>query len=361
MASLDFVPKNIQSIQVSKSKPLDEIEREVGMRVVNLASNENPLGPSPFAVDAMRGYLERVDPYPDDSAYYLRQRLAGRFQVSMDQIIIGAGSSDLIAMAYRAVSAPDSEVLTSEGSFIVYYSLAQIHGVPIVTIPLREFAYDLDAMAERLSPKTRLILIANPNNPTGSLIRKRELSDFMKKVPQHALVVFDEAYFEFVSDPDYADSFDHLREGARVLITRTFSKVYGLAGLRIGYAFSTPEIIDTLHKVRMTFNTSSVAQIAAVAALDDQIHVARTINSNRMEKEFLCRELSARGLSYRPSVANFILFDLERPAQEVYAAMLKLGVLLRPMAAWGFPTMVRVTVGTREQNEKFLAALDQIR
>ncbi len=362
MSFLDAVPKNIQAIQPYKpGKPLEEVERELGIKAIKLASNENPLGPSPKALDEVKRYLEHIELYPDDTGYYLRQKLAARFNVSIDEIILGSGSSDILAMAFNAMLTPDTEVLTSEGSFIVYYLLGQMKGCTMVLTPMRDYGYDLRAMAERLNPKTRIVLIANPNNPTGTLARRSEIDGFLKKVPGDALVILDEAYFEFVSDPQYPNSFDYFREGRNVLIIRTFSKAYGLAGLRIGYGIARPEIIETLQKVRMAFNTGSLAQVAAIAALDDQTHVQRTVESNRREVEFLSKELSARGVKYVPTFSNFIFMDLGKPSKDVDAAMLRHGVIIRPMAGWGFPTMIRVSIGTHDQNVKFLAALDTVR
>ncbi len=362
MNFLDMVPKHIRDIQPYKAaRPIEDVELELGIRVAKLEANENPFGPSPKAVEAMRRFLENVERYPDDTGYHLRQKLAQRFNVSMDEIMLGAGSNDIFAMAFHAVLAPDSEVLTSEGSFIVYYILAQGAGIRMVCTPVKDFGFDLSAMAERITPKTRLICIANPNNPTGTIVRRGELREFMKKVPGHALVIMDEAYFEYVDDAEFPDSFEYLREGRPILITRTFSKAYGLAGLRIGYGFAPAPIIETLHKVRMAFNVSSIAQVAAEAACEDREHVARTVNSNRSELGFLYRELDARRARYVPSCANFVLIEVGNRAKELEDAMLKKGVMVRSMGAWGFPAMIRVSVGTHEQNEAFLKVFDEAR
>jgi len=278
----------------------------------------------------------------------------------MDELILGSGSSDILAMAFNAMLTANTEVLTSEGSFIVYYLLGQMKGCDMIRTPMREFAFDLAGMTERVSSKTRLVLIANPNNPTGTIVRRKDLDNFMAKVPDHALVILDEAYFEYVHDGEYPDSFKYFREGKNVLIIRTFSKAYGLAGLRIGYGIGRADIIDTLQKVRLAFNTGSLGQVAALAALDDQPHVQRTVESNRREIDFLYRELSARGVKYVPTCANFVFMDTGKPAKDVDAAMLRQGVIIRPMAGWGFPTMIRVSVGTHDQNERFLKALDTI-
>ena len=355
-----ILPEHIQRIAAYRSEnPAEEIERELGIPVVQLGMNENPFGPSPKAVQAARGYLEKIAPYPDDTGYFLRQKLAAHYGISMGEIIISSGSSDILAMAYHALFEPGAEALTGEASFVVYYQLAEILNMPIVRVPMKEYAFDLPAMAERITPKTRLIVLANPNNPTGTIVSRSELDQFMKKVPDHVLVILDEAYFEYVNDPTYPNSLEYVRAGRSVLILRTFSKVFGLAGLRIGYGISTGEIIDTLYKVRMAFNTSSVAQVAALAAWDDRDHVQKSVSMNRAEREFLYGELSERHVEYVPSYANFILVNLQKPARAVTSALLRQGVIVRP--AWGCPTCMRVSVGTHDQNRVFLAALDKVR
>jgi histidinol-phosphate aminotransferase len=359
MSFSEIVPAHIQRIPAYRSEnPAEEIERKLGVPVVQLGMNENPFGPSPKGVEAARGYLEKIAPYPDDSGYFLRQKLASHYKISMDELIISSGSSDVLAMAYHAVFAPGAEVLTGAASFVVYYQLAEILNMPVVRVPMKDYGFDLPAMAERITPQTRLIVLANPNNPTGTMVRRDELEQFMRKVPDHALTILDEAYFEYVSDPDYPNTLEYVRAGRPVLILRTFSKVFGLAGLRIGYGISTREVIDTLYKVRMAFNTNSVAQVAALAAWDDHEHVKKSVALNGAEREFLYRELSNRRVKYVPSYANFVLVDLGRPAGEVTSALLQHGVIVRP--AWGCPTCMRVSVGTHEQNQAFLTALNKV-
>jgi histidinol-phosphate aminotransferase len=353
------IPPHIQRIPAYKSEnPAEEIERELGLQVVQLGMNENPFGPSPKAVEAARACMDQVAPYPDDSGFFLRRKLAADYGVSMDELIISSGSSDILAMAYHAVLAPGAEVVTGEASFIVYYLLSEMLNMPIVRVPMKNYAFDLEAMAARMTSKTALAILANPNNPTGTIVRRGELDAFMKRVPDNVLVVLDEAYFEYVDDPEYPNSLEYVRAGKPVLILRTFSKVFGLAGLRIGYGIAPREVIDTLYKVRMAFNTNTVAQVAALAAWDDRAHVAKSVTMNRKEREFLYAELSKRRVNYVPSFANFVLVDLGRTAKEVTAALLKHGVIVRP--AWGAPTCMRVSVGTREQNQAFLAALDKV-
>jgi histidinol-phosphate aminotransferase len=359
MSFSQIVPQHIQRIPEYRSEnPAEEIERKLGVPVVQLGMNENPFGPSPKAVEAARGYLDKIAPYPDDSGYFLRQKLAGHYKIAMDEIIISSGSSDVLAMAYHTVFAPNAEVLTGTASFVVYYQLADILNMPIVRVPMRDYAFDLQAMAERITAATRLIVLANPNNPTGTMIHRDELEQFMRKVPNDVLTILDEAYFEYVSDSRYPNTLEYVRQGRPVLILRTFSKVFGLAGLRIGYGISTREVIETLYKVRMAFNTNSVAQVAALAAWDDHEHVQKSIALNRAELEFLYAQLSQRHLKCVPSYANFVLVDLGKPAGEVTSALLQHGVIVRP--AWGCPTGMRVSVGTHEQNQAFLGALDKV-
>src|SRR5262249_6349135 len=359
MSFSDIVPKHIRQIPAYKSEnPAEEIERELGVKVVQLGMNENPFGPSPRAVEAARSYMDHVAPYPDDSGFFLRKKLAAHYNVSMDELIISSGSSDILAMAYHTIPASDAEVLTGEASFIVYYQLADILNMQMVRVPMKDYGFDIDAMASRVTPKTRLIVIANPNNPTGTIVRRRELDAFIKRIPDHILVVLDEAYFEYVSDSEYPDSLEYVRAGRPILILRTFSKVFGLAGLRIGYGISTRDVIDTLYKVRMAFSTNSVAQVAALAAWDDHEHIEKRVHLNREGLQLLYEGLRKRRLQYVLSHANFVLVELGRPARAVTEALLKQGVIVRP--AWGCPTCIRVSVGTQDQNQAFLSALDKV-
>lgn len=359
MSFSDIVPKHIQQIPAYKSEnPAEEIERDLGVKVVQLGMNENPFGASPKGVEAARAYMENAAPYPDDTGFYLRQKLSAHYKISMDELIISNGSSDILAMAYHAVLSPGAEVLTGEASFVVYYQLAEMLNMPMVRVPMKTYAFDLDAMASRITANTKLIVIANPNNPTGTIVRREALDAFINKIPNDVLVILDEAYFEYVKDPGFPDALEYVRSGKPVLILRTFSKVFGLAGLRIGYGIAAREIIETLYKVRMAFNTSSIAQVAALAAWDDHEHVEKSVRLNAQEREFLYAELSKRGVQHVPSFANFVLIELGRTARDVTKALLKLGVIVRP--AWGCPTCMRVSVGTHDQNLRFLAALDKV-
>jgi histidinol-phosphate aminotransferase len=359
MSFSDVVPRHIRAMAPYVSdNPAEAAEREFGLRIVQLGMNENPFGPSPKAVEAMQRHLGAVERYPDDSAHDLRAKLAARYKVSMDEIIVSSGTSDILQMAYHALAGPDVEVLTGEASFIVYYQLAEIIGAGQVLAPMKDYAFDLDAMADRITPRTRLIVIANPNNPTGTIVRRRDFEAFMKRAPDHALVVLDEAYFEYVDDPDYPNGLDYLGMGKPLLVLRTFSKVFGLAGLRIGYGIGSRDVIGALYKVRMAFNTSSLAQVAALAAWDDEEHVEKSVRMNRTEREFLYAEFDKRKIRYVPSFTNFVLLDLGRPGGPVCSALLRQGVMVRP--AWGAPNAVRVSVGMRAQNQAFLAALEKV-
>jgi len=351
--NLDFAPKHLKDMPpIPLDKPLDP-------HIVQMGMNENPFGPSPLAVEAMRKALQGSNRYPDDTAYELRQKLAGRFKVSVDEVIVGVGASDLLGIAFNAVLSPDAEVLTSEGSFVVYYLLAASTGMRMECVPLRDYSYDLEEIARRINSRTRLILIANPNNPTGTIVHRKELESFLERVPNHVLLVMDEAYFEYVDAAEYPDSMKYLRSGKSILTLRTFSKVYGLSGVRLGYGIADRDIIETLYKVRMTYSVSAPAIAGGLAALDDAEHVEKSVRLNRVEREFLVKELAARGVKCIPSVTNFILLDLGMPAAPVAERLLDEAVVVRP--AWGIPNGLRVSIGTREHNERFLTALEKVR
>jgi len=350
--SPDFAPKHLRDLPpIPLDKPLDA-------HVIQMGMNENPFGPSPLAVEAMRWALDRCNRYPDDTGYELRQKIARRFKVSVDEVIVSAGASDLLGIAFNAVLDPEAEVLTSEGSFVVYYLLGEATGMRMECVPLKDYAYDLETMASRINSRTRLILIANPNNPTGTIIRRTQFERFLERVPSHVLLVMDEAYFEYVDTSEYPNSLDYLRSEKSILTLRTFSKVYGLAGLRLGYGFANHDVIDTLYKVRMTYSVSAPAIAGGLAALDDVEHVERSVRLNRLERKFLMQELARRHVQYIPSFTNFILMDLGRPAAPVAERLLDQGLVVRP--AWGIPNGLRLSIGLREHNEKFLSALERV-
>jgi histidinol-phosphate aminotransferase len=356
----EFIPAHIRALHpYVPGKPVEEVERELKLIAIKLASNENPLGPSPLAMAAARDYLANVHRYPDGQGYYLKQKLAERFSFPAEQLILGAGTTDIIEMAATAFL-QGSEAATSEGSFVMYYVAAQMVGCTLHCVPLKDFTYDLEALAARLTPQTRAVFIANPNNPTGTYRNATEMDRFLARIPPEVIVVLDEAYAEYVDDPNYSHSLEYVRQGRNVLVLRTFSKVYGLAGMRIGYGFGPAEVIEYLNRVRNPFNTSSVAQVAAMAALDDHEHVRRSVENNCREMEWLARNFRELGVSYVPSVTNFVLADLGRDADEVFQLLLREGVIVRSMKTNGFPTGVRITVGRREENLRLIEALKRV-
>ena len=341
-------------------KPIEEVERELGHPAIKLASNENPLGPSPLALEAVRQCLARANFYPDGSGYYLRQKLAERLDFGMDRIILGAGSTELIELAAKTCVVPGEDVVVSESSFHIYRTATEAMGGTLIEAPMRELACDLEAVARAVTPRTKLVYLGNPNNPTGTLFTADEFDRFLDELPAHVLVVLDEAYYDYVRRGDYSRSLNLVRAGRNLLVLRTFSKVHGLAGLRIGYGVGPAELVEVLNRVRSPFNASVVAQAAALAALDDHEHVARSIESNEREMKFLTRELPSLGVSYTPSWANFLLIDTGRDCDEDFRALLHEGVIVRPMTLYGFPTSLRVTVGTHPDNETFLEALARV-
>jgi histidinol-phosphate aminotransferase len=352
-----FVPPYVANLQVYiPGKPIEEAERELGLSPIKLASNENPLGPSPKALDAATKYLAQSHRYPDAGGFELREKLARRHNIEMDHIVLGAGSTELIQLLCHIYMGPGGTGLTSEGSFIVFSLSVRATGAELVLVPLRDYAFDLDALAARVDPSTRAVYLANPNNPTGTLFTADEFDRFLAKLPSKLLVILDEAYSDYVERPDYSRAFDLVRAGRYLIVLRTFSKVYGLAGLRIGYGIGHPEIIDALNKIRSPFNVSNVAQVAALAALDDGEHVRRSVESNRHGLAFLCQELPALGIKVVPSAANFLYIEPGRDPRQMYEDLLQMGVIVRPLGFMGMPAGLRVSVGTDVENHRVVDA-----
>jgi histidinol-phosphate aminotransferase len=341
-------------------KPIEEVERELKIKAVKLASNENPLGPSPLAAEAVKRAVAEGHRYPDGGSLLLREKLAARHGVAPEQIFIGLGTSEIIDVAARALLKPGLEGLTSAGTFALYPIAIRAAGARLVETPLKENGFDLEAMARAITPQTRIIYFANPNNPTGTMFTATEFELFLGHVAEDTLVVLDEAYFEYVDHDDYSRSIELVMEGRNLLVLRTFSKVYGLAGLRIGYGIGPAGLVPELNKLRTPFNVSGVAQAAAMAALDDTEHVRRSVETNRAGMQQLEKGLAEMGLRPVPSVTNFVMLDLATDAARFSEELLKLGVIVRPMGWMGLPTAVRVTIGTREENEKFLGATAQV-
>jgi histidinol-phosphate aminotransferase len=342
-------------------KPIEEAERQLGIRqVVKLASNENPLGPSPRALKAIREAAPRAHRSPDSQGHDLRQALSERLRFPVDQIILGNGSTELVEILAKTFLARDRGAIVADQSFIMYSIAVKAMGAPLKLVPLRNYRHDLEAMADVCNDTTALVYIGNPNNPTGTHVDRAAFDAYFQSVPGHVLTVVDEAYRDYVEAPDYPDCLDDLRGGRNVAVLRTFSKIHGLAGMRIGYAVTVKEVAQALEGVRSPFNTSVLAQVAARAALDDVDHVARSRAENIREVAFLGAELARRGMKFVPTVANFLLVFTPQKGEEVYEALLRLGVIVRPMQPYGFGDAVRVSVGTRRENERVLDALDQV-
>jgi len=357
-------PRYVSAIQpYVPGKPVEELERELGIRdSVKLASNENPLGPSPLVLKEIINDLTNtksslsLNRYPDGNGYYLKQALSGGLSVSEDEIILGNGSNELIDIAARTFLQPGDEAVMAHPSFVVYPMATQAQGATAIQIPLKKYTHDLDAMADAITSNTKIVFIANPNNPTGTMNTKAEFERFMKRIPEGILVICDEAYCEYVTKPDYPDSMKYLAQGKDILILRTFSKMYGLAGLRIGYGIGGKDIIGEMNKLRPPFNTSSIAQKAALWALQDENHLRRTREINEQGKTYLYKELDSIGMKYVPTEANFIFMPLEHDAHALYTVLLKQGVIVRPMGQHE----IRVTIGLPEENKRFIDALKKV-
>ena len=345
-------------------RPIEEVEAEYGIvGAVKLASNENPLGPSPMALAAATRALAGVHRYPDGSATFLRRGIASRFRVDADQVILGAGASELIDIAIRTFVDPGEEVVVPHGIFGMFPVATGRAAGTLVKVPtLPDLKPDLAAMREAIGPRTKVVAIANPNNPTGAYVSRDALARFVASLPEDVLFVLDEAYFEFAAGvvPDYPDGLELVREGRSVLVLRTFSKIAGLAGLRIGYGFGPVDVLAAMHKVREPFNANLVAQAAAAAALDDEAHRAKVRELVLAERGRLFSALSERGMTVHPSIGNFLLVEGSSPFAPLEAQFARRAVIVRPMAGWGFPNGFRVSVGTREENDRFLAVVDEL-
>jgi histidinol-phosphate aminotransferase len=355
---MTLVPEHIQNLTpYLPGKPIEELERELGIKdTIKLASNENPLGPSPLAVKAAAGILKDIHRYPDGGGFYLKKRLAGKHELSPDQIILGNGSNELLELIVRTFYQPGMNTVTSEKTFVVYPMVMQAVGGECRAAPMRKEAYDLDAMADLVDDRTLCVFIANPNNPTGTVIKREAFERFLERIPDSVPVALDEAYFEYVEDPESPDGLRYLKEGRNVIVLRTFSKIYGLAGLRIGYAMADREFVDAMNRVREPFNTNLPAQAAALAALDDEAHLRESRRVNREGRETLYTELDRIGLSYTPTEANFIWVETGGDAREIYEALLYEGVIVRPLGE----RHLRITIGLAEENRRLVKALEKV-
>jgi histidinol-phosphate aminotransferase len=360
-----FAARGVRAIEpYVPGKPVEELERELGITgALKLASNENPLGPSPLAIDAARAALGDVASYPDGSGFHLRSALAARLGVDPEQVTLGNGSNDLLVLMAEAFLTARAEAVYSEYAFLVYRLATQATGATARVAPAlapdsaQPYGHDLRAMRALIGPRTRLVFIANPNNPTGTWLSTEALRAFMEAVPREVIVVLDEAYCEYVEHGDYPRSLPWIRDFPNLVVTRTFSKIYGLAGLRVGYAVSHPQIGEILNRVRQPFNVNSLGQAAALASLGDEAHVRRSRETNTLGLADLGRGLAGLGVRVLPSVGNFLLVDLQRPAAPVYQSMLRHGVIVRPVGNYGLPQHLRITIGTPAQNERVLQAM----
>ena len=329
-----------------------------GGHPVKLASNENPLGPSPRALEAAFSALRRSHRYPDGSGHLLREALAERHRLPASQILLGNGSTELVELVARTFLGRDGWAVMAGQAFVMYRIAVLAVNGRAREVPLNGMRHDLEAMAAACGPQTVLVYIANPNNPTGTYVTAEQMERYFQRLPTGAITVLDEAYAEYIDRPDYPSGLDLLRHGKRIVVLRTFSKIYGLAGLRIGYCAAPADLVDGMERVRSPFNTSRVSQAAALAALEDRDHLERSRTENRAGMARLEEGLRRRGLRFVPSVANFVLMDVGREAEGVHQALLRQGVIVRPMASYRFPTSLRVTIGTEPQMELFLRALD---
>lgn len=341
-------------------RPIEEIKRQLKLKeVIKLASNENPLGPSPKAMEAVRRRLSSVNRYPDSSGYYLKKRLARSLRLEPNNIVLGNGSDELIDLIIKAFVEEEESVLTSDTSFLEYKIIASVNARNVISVPLKYFKYDLDALKRKVNDKTKVIFIANPNNPTGTYVTKYEIEEFLRGLPERVIVVLDEAYDAFIDVDDFPISLNYIRR-KNVLVLKTFSKSYGLAGLRIGYCLGNTELISYLERARQPFNVNSLAHDAAIAALDDNKFLARTRAAILSGKEYLYKNISEMGLVYVASVANFILIDVGRDGFMVFKEMLKYGVIVRDMRQYGLKNFIRVTIGTKKENIRFVRVLRKV-
>ena len=339
--------------------PIDEVARDLGLpaeSIIKLASNENPLGPSRLALAAMRKALTQVNLYPDGSAFYLKQKLAGKLGVTPDHLVLGNGSNEILELLGHALLSPEGEVVVSQYCFAVYPIVTALFGARLVTVPARNYGHDLEAMLSAIRSNTQIVFVANPNNPTGTAISREALAGFLKRVPPGVLVALDEAYIEFLSEP--LDLIPEIRDGSKpnLILMRTFSKIYGLAGLRLGYGIGNPSFISELEKIRQPFNVNAVAQAGALAALDDTAHAEKTRRNTLRGLKLFARAFRRLGLEFIPSGANFILVRVG-DGQRVFDDLQKQGVIVRPMASYQLPEWIRISMGTPKQNRRCLEAL----
>lgn len=363
--SCDFIAlanKGVQELHpYQPGKPISELERELGItNIVKLASNENPIGISAKAKAAMEKEFADLARYPDANGYYLKAKLAERLGVGIGQITLGNGSNDVLELIARVFVAPEHEVIYSQHAFVVYPIVTQAIGAKKVVIPAKNWGHDLEATAVAITPNTRIIFIANPNNPTGTWVNQTDLKAFMDKVPQDVIVVVDEAYYEYVEDAEYPQTVPWIKEYPNLIVTRTFSKAYGLAGVRAGYAVANEEITGLINRPRQPFNMNSLALAAAEAVLDDHAYLQKALNVNKSGMQQLISVFDELGYDYIPSVTNFITVDMKQAAGPLYQQMLEQGVIVRPVANYEMPNHLRISIGLEQENAKFIRVLREM-
>lgn len=364
LAFVDLAVSGVRGLRpYEPGKPESELARELGLKVediVKLASNENPLGASPQAIAAVQEALGELARYPDGNGFELKRGLSKQHGVAPQQITLGNGSNDVLEIIGRTFARPDDGIVFSEHAFIVYPLLAQAIGARPQVAKARDYGHDLEALRAAVDASTRLVFIANPNNPTGTWLPAGELEAFVAELPRSVLVVIDEAYTEYVDEPDFPDASKWIGKYPNLIVTRTFSKVHGLAALRVGYALSHPEVADLLNRVRQPFNVNSLALVAARASLDDTGHVQKGVEMNRLGMRTLESALDELGLAWIPSVGNFLTVDFAKPAGPIFEAMLREGVIVRPIAGYGMPNHLRITIGTPTENARCVTALRKV-
>lgn len=358
-----LVPPHVESLKpYQPGRPPEQLKKELGIeRFINLASNENPLGPPASALGAIQKALSEMNRYPESGSIMLRQSLADKYGVKIDNVAVGSGSESTMANIVRAFLHGDDEVLTSEGTFIGLPVLVRAQGIKLVTVPLKDYSFDLDAIAEAVNERTKIIYLCNPNNPTGTIFTRQEFNTFINKIPDHVLVLLDEAYYEFCSDnPEFPDSMNYRLDN--VLTLRTFAKAYAMAGIRLGYGLGHEYLIDFVNRIKLPFEPNCLAQAAGLAALADEEFLAKTLENNRVGMTMITEELDRLGLKRVPSNTNFVLvelFDAEK-VQDIHEGLLKQGIAIRPLTAFGLPTCIRITVGTPDECELLIQAMRKV-
>jgi len=358
---MDVVRKDILKLEsYIAGKPIEETKRQLGLKeVIKIASNENPLGASPLAVAAIKKVLAGINRYPDSQSFYLKRRLAKFYNLKPSNFILGNGSDDLIDVLIKTFVEPDESVITADTAFLEYRIITKVNGRRIIEVPLKYYKYDLKGIRGKMEAKTKLVFISNPNNPTGTYVTNYEVKEFMDSLPQNVVAVLDEAYDTFIDVDDFPQSLSRIRD-KNLVILKTFSKAYGLAGLRLGYAIADAQLISYMERVRQPFNVNLLAQAAGAAALDDKKFLAKTRKVVLEGKDFIYTNLTKLGLSYVPSVSNFILIDIGRDSEGFFRQMLNCGVIVRDMKQYGLNNFIRVTIGTRKENERFIKILKKV-